>query len=169
MNRWGCFGLTVGGLTGLLLVMLFLVWMRQMASAPMEPQLAPLPVADVTLSLSESSLSRFATDMLKTPTRIDLEPGGQIEITTRTSLGQWRPVVCLGMSLGMQGADVVSQLRWVQLGFLRIPARWLPQSIINAGALPGQTITQQTPAEFEVVGLQTTSDSIEFQLNWIGP
>ena len=169
MKRFGCFGLTLGAMMGLLLVILFFVWVRQMASAPVGLQPVSMPAADVTLFLSESSLSRFATEAAETPTRIDLEPGGQIEITTRTRLGQLRPVIRLGMSVGMQSTDVTSRLHWAQLGFLRIPAGWLPQSVNDMGTLVGKTITEQVPPEFKVVGLTTTSDGHEFQLNWVGP
>jgi hypothetical protein len=36
------------------------------------------------------------------------------------------------------------------------------------GALPGEMISQQSPPEFEVAGLNTTSEGIEFQLRWVG-
>jgi hypothetical protein len=54
------------------------------------------------------------------------------------------------------------------MGFLKFPAGWLPQSIIDMGALPGEIITQQVPPGFELVGLATTPEGVEFQLNWVG-
>jgi hypothetical protein len=69
MNRWGCFGLTLGGLVGLLAAILFFVWARQVAS-PLPVQPAALADPDVTLFLSEHSLSRFASDTLESPTAL---------------------------------------------------------------------------------------------------
>lgn len=169
MKRWGCFGLTLGGMIGLLLVLLFFVWARQLAASSQEIQPVSVDRPDVTLFLSERSLSHFAAEALEIPTVVDLKPGGQIEITTRIQWGWLRPVVRLGLSLGIQGTDVMSQLDWVQMGFLKIPASWLPQSVIRLGAMPGETITRQAPPEFEVVGLATTPAGVEVQLNWVGP
>ncbi|MBN1994805.1 MAG: hypothetical protein JW953_19060 [Anaerolineae bacterium] len=168
MNRWGCFGLTLGGLLGLLLAMLFFVWARQVASSPITPPVS-VATADVTLFLSERLLSHIATDALQTPSLVDLNAGGQMEVTTRATLGRLKPVVHLGLSLEAQDAQVTSQLHWAQMGFLKIPANWLPPTIIALGARPGETITQQIPPGFEVVGLATTADGLEFRLNWVGP
>jgi hypothetical protein len=167
MNRWGCFGLILGCLVGLLTVILFFVWARQVAS-PALVQPATLADPDVTLFLSERSLSRFASDTLKSPALVDLGSDGQMEITTRIKIGGVNPVVRLGLSLEMRGTEVVSQLHWARLGFLKIPASWLPQRIVEMGALPGEIITQQAPPEFEVAGLNTTPEGIEFQLRWVG-
>ena len=167
MNRWGCFGLTLGSLAGLLAAILFFVWARQAAS-PLFVQSAALPNPDVTLFLSERSLSRFASDTLKSPTLVDMKPSGQMEITTRIKLWRLYPVVRLGLSLEVRGPEVVSQLHWARLGFLKIPASWLPPRIIEMGALPGEMISQQAPPEFEVAGLTTTAEGVEFQLKWVG-
>jgi hypothetical protein len=167
MNRWGCFGLILGSLIGLLLAILFFVWARQVA-LPTFVQPVTLADPEVTLFLSERSLSRFASDALKSPTLVDLEPGGQMGITTRIRLWRLYPVVRLGLSLRMRGTEVVSQLHWARLGFLKIPASWLPRRIIEIGAMPGEMVTQQVPSEFEVAGLDTTPEGIEFQLKWVG-
>jgi hypothetical protein len=169
MNRWGCFGFILGGLMGLLTAILLLVVVRQLA-APL-PTSAPPPVpADVTLFLSERILSRSATVMRKSPTMIDLEPGGRMEIATQVEVEGFKPVVNLGLSLQqMPAGQVVSRLDWVKIGFIKIPALWLPESLTHFGAEPGQVITQQTPPGFQIVGITTTADGFNFQLNWIGP
>jgi hypothetical protein len=54
------------------------------------------------------------------------------------------------------------------MGFLKIPAGWLPPKAIVAGTMPGEIINQQVPPGFELVGLTTTPGGVEFQLNWVG-
>ncbi len=166
MNRGGCFGLVLGGLAGLLVAMLLLVATRQAASPVVEPSLPSAP-ADVTLFLSGPSLSRFASASRKSPTLVEFAPGGQMEITTQIDMGGVRPVVSSGFSLEVQAAGVVSRLEWVKLGFIKFPAGWLPQEIVQLGATPGEVITRQLPPEFKLMGLTTTPDGIQFQLNWI--
>jgi hypothetical protein len=168
-RRLGCFGLVLGSLTGLLVAMLFFVWVRWLASPVMAQPVRVAATADMTLFLSERSLSRFASDTLKSPALVDLDSGGQMKITTRTEMGGLRPVVRLGLSLEMRRTEVVTRLRWAEMGFLKIPASWLPPRIIVTGRMPGEIITQQIPPGFELVGLTTTPNGIEFQLNWVGP
>jgi hypothetical protein len=167
MNRWGCFGLLLGVLIGLLVAILILVLTRPAAPpvAVQPPAIAP----DVTVFISEQSLSRMASQILNRTTVIDFETNGQMEVTTRSPLGRIEPVMQVGLQIELQGTEVVSQLRWVQLSFLTIPARWLPQSASEMASLIGQTIKNQTPPDFALVGLETTQDGINFQLKWVGP
>jgi hypothetical protein len=154
-------------LIGVLLAVLFFVWIRHLA-APVVIESVTVASADVSLFLSEPLLSCFASEALESPTLIEFDSGGQMEVVTRVTRGRLRPVVRLGLSLAMQDTGVVSQLQWVQMGFLKFPAGWLPQGIIEMGDLPGEIITQQVPPGFEIVGLTTTSEGVEFQLNWVG-
>jgi hypothetical protein len=167
MNRWGCFGLLLGTLTGLLVVILILLLMRPVTPPPafQPPAIAP----DVTVFISEESLSRLASRMLNRTLLIDFDTNGQMEVTTRSQLGSLEPVMRLGLQLELQGTEVTSQLRWVQLGFLTIPARWLPQSAAETASLIGQTIKNQTPPNFALVGLETTPEGLNFQLKWVEP
>jgi hypothetical protein len=166
MSRWGCVGLLSGSLVGLVLVILLVL-----AIQPITPSITVPPAAvapDLTLFLSERSISRFASQALSEPTAINFEPGGQVILTTRLKMGWLEPVVDLGLSLEMQGAEVVSQMHWLQLGFLKIPARWLPPEIVEMGTQPGQRITQQLPPQLTLVGLSTTPDGINLQFDWRG-
>jgi hypothetical protein len=166
MSRGGCLGFAVGSLVGLLLLSL-LMWLIR----PTLPIMAISPetlAPDMTLFLSERSASRFATQTLQEPTSVNFEPGGQAIVTTRVNVGGLEPVVDMGLSLQRQGPEVVSQLHWLQLGWVRIPARWLPPEITALGAKPGQALTQHLPPQFALVGLTTTSEGINLQLNWLG-
>ena len=169
MNRVGCFGLVLGGLVGLLAAMVLLVVARQSASSMMVASPDTSPPADVSLFLSERSVSRFASTTLKRPALVEFEPGGQMLLSTRTPVAGFEPAVQAGIRLHVVETQVVSQLEWVRVGFIRIPATWLPQSLIALGDTPGQTITRQVPVGFNIVGLITTAEGVEFQLNWAGP
>jgi hypothetical protein len=123
---------------------------------------------DATVFLSERILSQIAAQEVKAPTLIDFEPNGQMRITTRTRLGGLEPVVRLGLLLELQGTEVTSRLHWVQLGFLTLPANWLPPEALETGAIIGQTINEQVPPDFTLIGLTTTTEGVNFQLKWIG-
>jgi hypothetical protein len=168
MRKWGCFGLTIGGLIGLLLAILFLVWVRQMVVWPETPPML-VESPDATVFLSENSISFFATDAFKDDVLVDLRPNGQMHITTRAPWRRLRPVIHLGLTLEMQEQVAVSRLHWVQMGFIKFPAGMLPQGVHDLAALPGEAITRQVPAGFHLIGLNTTEDGIDFYLNWVGP
>jgi hypothetical protein len=168
MRKWGCFGLTIGGLLGLLLAVIFFVWVRQMAVWPeISPMLVEQP--DATVFLSENGVSYFATEALKDDVLVDMQPNGQMQITIRAPWRRLRPVIHLGLTLQMQDRVAVSQLHWAQMGFIKIPASWLPQSVHDLAALPGEAITRQVPVGFHLMGFNTTQDGLEFYLNWVGP
>jgi hypothetical protein len=164
MSRWGCGGLVLGSLLGLLFLSLLI-----MAIQPTIPPAAVLPptaAPDVSLFLSERSVSRFASQALEQAALINFEPDGQVILTTQVRIGRLEPVVDLGLSFERQGNSVVSQIYWLQLGFLKIPARWLPPEIVALGARPGQQISQHLPPQFILVGLTTTTDGINLQFDW---
>jgi hypothetical protein len=164
MSRWGCGGLVLGSLLGLLFLSLLI-----MAVQPAIPPAAILPAAtapDVTLFLSEQSVSRFASQALDQPAVVNFEPDGRVIFTTQVKMGRLEPVVDLGLSFERQGNTVASQIHWLQLGFLKIPARWLPPEIVALGTRPGQQLTQQLPPQFTLVGLTTTTDGISLQFDW---
>ena len=166
MNRWGCLGLFLGGLAGLLLVVLLLILVQ-----PATPVIAvpAIPISsDATVFLSERAVSQFVSEARQSPAAVDFEVGGQMKVTTRLETGGLKPVVELGLSLEMQGSEVVSRLHWVQMGWLKIPAHWLPPEIIETGTLPGQMITQSLPPYATLVGLTTMADGINFQVNLTG-
>ncbi|MBI1880581.1 MAG: hypothetical protein HYR94_20580 [Chloroflexi bacterium] len=166
MSRWGCLGLLVGSLLGVLLLILLVAMIR-----PVTPPVALQPVAvvpDLTLFLSERSASRFASQALGQPAGINFEPGGQMIVTTSVNIAGFEPVADLGLSLARQGDTVVSQLHWLQIGFLRLPARWLPQEVVELGRRPGEQFTSQLSPQFTLVGLTTTTDGINLQLNMTG-
>jgi hypothetical protein len=168
MKKWGCLGLTIGGLMGLLLAVLFLVWVRQLAEWPEIP-LMLVEAPDATVFLSENSVSYFATAALQDDVLVDMYPYGQMQITTRAPWGRLRPVIHLGLTLEMQEGVTISRLHWAQIGFIRFPASWLPQSAHDLAAMPGEAITRQVPAGFHLTGFNTTEDGMEFYLNWVGP
>ena len=91
-----------------------------------------------------------------------------MQVTTRTEIRGLTPVVKLVMTIDMQGSEIVSQLRWVEMGFLTIPQAWLTPEMQNAAALIGQTINQQTPPDFMITNLSTTPEGVAIQLKWIG-
>jgi hypothetical protein len=166
MSRWGCIGLVVGSLLGALLLVL-LAWLVQ----PTTPVVAVQPASvtpNLTLFLSEQGVSRFASQALGKPAVINFEPGGQAVLTAPVDLGGLEPVVNLGLSLERRGREVVSQLHWLQIGFLRLPANWLPPELVALGAQPGQQLTRQIPAQFSLVSLTTTPDGINLQFAWSG-
>lgn len=167
MNRWGCLGLLIGGLSGLGLVVI-LLWTIQ--PAPLSPSRPPagLP-ADVSVFLSEHSLSRIASQRAGRPVELDFAPGGQMQISTQVELNRFQPVLQADLLLEMQGTEIVSPLRAVRMNFLTIPADWLPSRVATTTAFIGQAMQQQTPPGFVVVGLETTANGISFDLKWIGP
>jgi hypothetical protein len=168
MRRTGVFGILLGSALGLLIAVILLFLVAQQAASPIvEPSI--LPNADITFFLSERSLSRLASDELQRPVLVDIEPNGQVEITTPAPIGRLEPVVRLGLSLEMRETAVVSQLHWVRVGFLTIPASWLPQNLVELGMRPGNAISRQIPPDFTLVGLTTMADGLNFQLNWNGP
>jgi hypothetical protein len=167
MIRIGIFGLILGSLLGLLLALIFFVLLARQTTSPNVIKPAAHP-PDVTLFLSERSLGRLASEELKRPVALDFEPGGQVEVTTRVEMGGLEPVVHLGLSLEMRRTNLLSQLRWLKIGFLKISANWLPQELVELGTMPGETIARQMPPEFALTGLETTPEGINLQLNWLG-
>ena len=159
--RWGCFGGLLGALMGLLLVIVFLLVIRP---AEIVTGSATTPgSADITMFVSERTLSRIAAAEARRPIVLDFNSGGQLLVTTTTDLFGTQPVVEAVLSLQMQGQEVVTELHWVELGFLRVPPEWLPPEILTATADLGQTIKQQVPPDFELVGLTTTSAGLNLQ------
>ena len=71
MKTWGCFGLILGGLVGLLLVLAAVLILRITPPPPATPQSAAV-APDVTIFMSERSLSRIASEILA---RSRLHPG----------------------------------------------------------------------------------------------
>lgn len=166
MKRWGCIGLTFGTVIGLLLLSILVLITRPVPPpAPVSPPTVP---PDATIFVSEQTVSQLATESLGQPVQVDFEPGGQMHISLRAPMRRFQPVVRATILLEMQGADVGSSLLWVQLGFLPIPARWLPQDIAQSVGMIGDTIRAQTPPDFVLLGLTTTASGIEFQLKWVG-
>lgn len=164
MSRWGCIGFILGSLAGLLLISLLLWLIRP--EIPAAAVVAEPAAPDVTLFLSERSAGRFASQTLKETTTVNFEPSGRVIVTTRANLGGLSPLVDLGLSLQMQGTQAVSQLHWLQLGWVRIPVRWLPPEFAALGAKPGQALMQHLPPQSSLVGLTTTSQGINLQLQW---
>lgn len=168
MIRIGILGLLLGALLGLLVAAGFFVLLAWQAVSPIQEQLTT-PSADMALFISERSLSRLIAADLQRPLVLNFEPGGQVEVTTPADIAGLEPVVDLGLSLELRGPAVVSQLQWAKIGFLKIPAGWLPDDLVELGAVPGRTITRQLPPEFILVGLATSTDGLTVQLDWKGP
>ncbi len=166
MNRWGCIGLTAGAAIGLLLLSIAVLITRPVP--PPVPASPPTVPPDATVFVSEQAVSRLATEALGQPVAVNFEPGGQMQVSLRMPVGRIKPVLRATILLEMQGADVGSSLLWVHLGFLPIPARWLPQEVVQQVGLIGDTIRDQTPPDFVLLGLTTTANGIEFQLKWVG-
>lgn len=166
MNRWGCFGLAAGGLAGLLIVSLILIFNqpRPFTVGALAPAVAP----DVTVFLSEQTLSRLASEELQNPTVVDFEPDGLMIVSARAPWRGWEPLVHVGLRLELQGPEVVSELEWLRLGWLNLPAAWLPAEARQATAIIGQELRRQIPPDFTLVGLGTTSDGVQVQLRWVG-
>jgi hypothetical protein len=168
-SPFGCFGLLLGSMLGALLVLFFFLLLARQASTSPKTQPAAA-AADTTVFVSERTLNRLASESLRRPLVLDFKLGGYVEVTTQlTEVEGLEPVVHVGLVFERQEATIVSQLRWLRIGFIRIPAAWLPQNIVAAGAIPGEAITQQIPPEFILVGLATTPDGINLQLTWTGP
>ncbi|MCK6630188.1 MAG: hypothetical protein L6R45_34055 [Anaerolineae bacterium] len=167
MSRWGCIGLLVGSIIGVLLLMGLIQSIQPaIPTAAVQPAVA---VSDLTLFLSEESVSRSASQMLAQPVTVNFESGGQVILTTPVSIAGLEPVVDLGLSLEQHGNQVVSRLHWAQLGWLRLPARWLPAELVELGTQPGQQLSRQIPPQFNLISLTTTADGITLQVDWIGP
>jgi hypothetical protein len=166
MSRWGCTGLLVGSIIGILL----LIGLMH-AIQPTTPAVAVQPdtvAPDLTLFLSEQSVSRFASQALVTPAAVNFEPGGQVILSTSVNMAGLEPVIDLGLSLERRGNEVVSQLHWAQMGWLRLPAYWLPPEIVELGLQPGQQLSRQIPAQFNLINLTTTTDGVNLQFDWTG-
>lgn len=164
-SQLGCFGLILGGLLGLLLAVIFLLLLAAWADSPLLAQPVTAP-AEVSLFLSEQTVSRLAAQTLEQPVLVDFEPGGRVAVTMPVEIGGLKPVVQLGLTLESRGAAVVSQLHWLKIGFLKIPAGGLPPELADLGARIGQAITRQLPPGFSLVGLTTTADGLTFHLNY---
>jgi hypothetical protein len=165
MKKGGCFGLILGTLVGLLAALLLAVTARYLAVPPPAPTMAAAP-ADVTLFLSERSLSRLAAATLKQPAWVEGAPNGRLEITTPLEVRGLKLTVRLGLTLTLRDGQAISRLDWVKLGFITLPAAWLPAEFTRMGATPGEIITQQIPQGFTLVGLTTAAAGINFQFNW---
>lgn len=166
MNRWGCIGLTFGAVTGLLLLSILVLITRP--APPPAPASALTVPPDATIFVSEQMVSRLATESLGQPVAVDFEPGGQMHVSLRMPVGRYPALVRATVLLEMQGTDVGSSLLWVRLGFLPIPARWLPQEVSQQVGAIGDTIRAQTPPDFVLLGLTTSADGVEFRLKWVG-
>ena len=164
-SQIGCFGLLLGGLLGLLLAVTSVLLVAAQAVSPIlaEPVTAP---PDISLFLSERAVSRLVAQALTQPALVDFEPGGQLVVTTLVEIGGLKPVVQLGLTLESQGATVISQLHWLKIGFLKIPAGLLPPELVELGDQLGQTITRQLPPDFTLVSLTTSADGLTFHLNY---
>jgi hypothetical protein len=162
MSRWGCIGLLGGSLLGLLLLLVLALVIR-----PTTPVVAVQPAAapDLTLFLSERSASRVASQTLGQAVAVNFEPGGRVILTTSVNVAGLEPIADLGLSLERQGNIVVSQLHWLQVGFLRVPATWLPPQAVAWGTRPGEQITAKLPPQFTLVGLSTSADGVTLQLD----
>jgi hypothetical protein len=165
MNKWGCFGLILGGLVGLLAALLVAVAARDVAAPAPPPAVAAVP-ADITLFLSERSLSRLAANALNHPALVESAPEGRLEVTTPFEARGLKFTVRLGLTLTVRDGQAISRLDWVKLGFITLPAAWLPAAVTQLGTTPGEIITQQIPQGFSLVGLTTTAAGINFQFKW---
>jgi hypothetical protein len=166
MSRWGCAGIMIGSGAGfLLLALLILLSHPTPSSTP--PQTATI-APDVTLFTSARVLSRLAEDALQRPAFIEFTTSGDMRVTTTAPVGPFQPVVTAQIQLDMQGANVVSNLSWVKVGFLTIPGRWLPASVQEVVAQLGQSIQNRVPPDFVLIGLTPTSEGLEFKLKWVG-
>lgn len=161
-------GLLTGAGAGLLLVVLFLLWLQASVPRPGLPQPAA-PAADVSLFLSERALSQAASGALGQPARIDAGPDGQLQVSTRLEIESLEPVVDLGLALDRQENQVVSRLLWARVAFITLPTGWLPPQLAELGRLPGEALTRQIPPQFRLVGLATDENGLTLQLNWQGP
>ena len=166
MRNWGLLGLTFGLLSGGLIAMLLMALAQPL---PLSPAVSPPAIPpDVSVFVSEQTLSRLASEQMNRPVMIDFDEFGQMRVTIRTPMGRLNPVVEAEIILEMQGSDVVSELRWVRLGYLTIPARWFPPQLTELTALIGQTVETQTPPNFSLVGLTTTPTGLYVDLKWVG-
>lgn len=160
----GCFGFILGGLLGLLAATSLLIWLGGQAAFPTLAQ-PVAPPADVTLFFSEQTAGRLASAGAPAPVTVDFEPGGRVVATGPLDLGELRPVARLGLTLEQQGGRLVSRLSWLELGFLKIPARWLPPALAALGSGPGEAISRELPPGFSLIGLTTTADGLIFHLD----
>lgn len=160
----GCFGFILGGLLGLLAATSLLIWLGDQAAFPALAQPIP-PPADVTLFFSEQTVGRLASTGVPEPVTVDFEPGGRLFVTLPLDLGRLKPAARLAVTLEQQGGRLVSRLSWLELGFLKIPARWLPPTLVALGSGPGEAISRELPPGFSLVGLTTTAGGLIFHLD----
>ncbi len=166
-QQWVLVGLLFGLSIGLLMAMVLLLLLTRPAPPPLASPPNGFP-ADATIFVSEESLSRIASQVIGQPVKVDFEPNGRVFVSTRTGIGPFEPVVKVELLLQMEGTNVASYLRAVKVGFLTIPARWLPDDIQQTTAIIGESIKAQTPPDFTLVGVNTTSDGLVFLLTWVG-
>jgi hypothetical protein len=166
MNRLGCAGLMVGAGLGFLLLAI-LVLLTRPVSVPVATQPPTIP-PDATVVISDRMLSQLASNSLQRPTTIEFSPDGEMQVTAPFPFRDLEPVVTIGVALGMESTSVTSELRWLKLGFLYIPGKWLPQQMRAATAGLGPVIERQTPPDFALVGLQTLPNGLEIKLKWVG-
>ncbi len=168
MKQEGCLGLMLGSVLGALFCMLATLFLLRPVPPPPSVVQSSAITPDITIFISEQSLSRLASKNLGRDTLIDFDPNGQMKIITQVEAGSLQPVIQLGLLLDMQGTEMVSQLRWVKIGFLAIPARWLPVEARDLTVIAGQAIQSQIPPDFALIGLKTTANGLNFQLKWLG-
>lgn len=166
MKKWGLLGLIAGAVVGL--VLLGLLWWFIQPATPAPAVQPPSIPPDATIFISESTLSRLASDSLDAPAAIDFSDSGQVQVSTRTAVLGLEPVVHVNLNLALEGTAVTSRLQSVRLGFLTVPGDWLPQDAHQMAASVGQAIETQTPPEFSLVGLSTTPNGVTVQLKWTG-
>ena len=157
----------VGGGLGFLFLAIFVLLTRPVP-ATTAPQSATIP-PDVTVLVSERVLSQLASNSLQRPATVEFSADGEMRITAPFSIMEYEPVVTVVLSLGMEGTSVVSELQWVKLGSLYIPATLLPEQVQASGAELGKTIQRETPPDFALVGLDTLPNALEIKLKWVGP
>jgi len=66
-------------------------------------------------------------------------------VTTPFEVIGLKLTVRLGLTLTLRDGQAISRLDWAKIGFLTLPAAWLPAESSKWGRPPGEIITQQIP------------------------
>lgn len=196
MMRWGCISFILGGLIGVVLAVL-VPWLV-FATAGDEARTPPVadtraPSADVEAFVSEQFItSQVLKEMAADPTegfelrRIDIQENNQIAVDATVDLAALDEQNTSGDSfivgftagvllryVSQTSLEIAAEFRWLEFGFITIPASAFAGSELEEVVEPQVVVDQQmlddlTDSDIEFAGFYTTDDGLVIQFNYIG-